>query len=160
MSCSGAASHIPGAGTCSAGGARQPVRQEAQADVQAQRERFRPYQGEHDDRTVLHGGQSGRVSPQICLFGRCHSAWSDKIATRSTIAIRDGTIMGNMIQDPGPETDTCPNADKLWDADDAANFRDLCRSAFGRDCLCEGGQQCPLIPAKGSILPWPRLHEI
>jgi len=65
-----------------------------------------------------------------------------------------------MIQDRGSETGTCPNADQLWDTEDVANYRDLCRSAFGRDWLCGAGQQCPLIPAKGPIFAWPRLHEI
>ena len=41
---------------------------------------------------------------------------------------------------------TCMCAEIIWDPEDAAIFRDLCRRTLGKDCVCEQGRPCPLKP--------------
>jgi hypothetical protein len=49
-------------------------------------------------------------------------------------------------QHPVPvEMGACPNIDASWEGEDAADFRELCQTAFGRDSLCDSGSHCPLI---------------
>jgi hypothetical protein len=39
----------------------------------------------------------------------------------------------------------CYAAEMIWDADEAERFRQLCREAIRRDCVCQDGERCFLM---------------